>query len=165
VYEHHLFITTLFDFLAYKPQIVAPAHPVPLDLSAGSDGLNIEFRNVSFIYPGKSEPALKNISFALHPGESIALVGQNGAGKTTLVKLLTRLYEPTEGEILVGGCNIKDYDPSELREQIGVTFQDYVKYCIISAAHDFTRFWICCGIFVTTILGRASSAVFNWSAV
>jgi ATP-binding cassette subfamily B protein len=128
LYEHHLFINTLFDFLAYKPQIVAPERPVALEVPVGSGGLDIEFRNVSFTYPGKSEPALKNISFTLRAGESIALVGQNGAGKTTLVKLLTRLYDPTEGEILVGGRNIKEYDPRELRGQIGVIFQDYVQY-------------------------------------
>jgi ATP-binding cassette subfamily B protein len=128
LYEHHLFINTLFEFLSYEPQIVAPDRPVALEVPVGSGGLDIEFRNVSFTYPGKSEPALKNISFTLRAGESIALVGQNGAGKTTLVKLLTRLYDPTEGEILVGGHNIKEYDPSELRGHIGVIFQDYVQY-------------------------------------
>jgi ATP-binding cassette subfamily B protein len=71
---------------------------------------------------------LRNVSFTLHTGESVALVGQNGAGKTTLVKLLTRLYDPTEGEILIGGRNIKEYDPSELRERLGVIFQDFVRY-------------------------------------
>jgi ATP-binding cassette subfamily B protein len=128
IYEYHLFINTLFDFLAYEPQIVAPAHPAHLEIPVGTEGLDIEFHNVSFTYPGKSEPVLKNISFTLHAGESVALVGQNGVGKTTLVKLLTRLYNPDEGEILIGGCNIKEYDPHELREQIGVIFQDYVKY-------------------------------------
>jgi ATP-binding cassette, subfamily B, bacterial len=128
VYEYHLFIATLFDFLAYEPHVVAPAHPAPFDLPIEAKGLDIEFRNVSFIYPGKSEPALKNISFTLHRGKSIALVGHNGAGKTTFVKLLTRLYDPTEGEILIGGRNIKEYDPYELHERIGVIFQDYGKY-------------------------------------
>jgi ATP-binding cassette subfamily B protein len=128
IYEYHLFISTLFDFLAYEQQIVAPTHPLHLETPLGCDGMDIEFRNVSFTYPGKSEPVLKNISFTLHAGESVALVGQNGAGKTTLVKLLARLYNPDEGEILIGGHNIKEYDPRELREQIGVIFQDYVKY-------------------------------------
>lgn len=128
LYEHHLFINTLFDFLAYEPQIVAPAHPVSLEIPAGSDGLDIEFRNVSFTYPGQREPVLENISFVLPAGESVALVGQNGAGKTTLLKLLTRLYDPNTGEILIGGRNIKEYDPRELREQIGVVFQDYIRY-------------------------------------
>lgn len=128
LYEHHLFINTLFDFLAYKPRIVAPAHPIPLEVPAHNDGLDIEFRHVSFTYPGKSEPVLKNVSFTLHAGENVALVGQNGAGKTTLLKLLARLYDPDTGEILIGGHNIKAYDPCKLREQIGVIFQDYVKY-------------------------------------
>lgn len=128
IYECHLFINTLFDFLTYEPQIVAPVHPAHLDALIVTDGLDIEFQNVSFSYPGTSEPVLKNISFKLHKGENIALVGRNGAGKTTLVKLLTRLYDPDEGEILIGGRNIKEYDPRELREQIGVIFQDYVKY-------------------------------------
>jgi ATP-binding cassette subfamily B protein len=128
LYEYHLFIKMLFDFLAYEPRIVAPAQPVPLKAENDARGLSIEFRNVSYTYPGKSEAALKNISFTLHTGESIALVGQNGAGKTTLVKLLTRLYDPSEGEILIEGCNIKEYDPEELRARIGVIFQDYVRY-------------------------------------
>lgn len=128
LYEHHLFMNTLFAFLAYQPQIVAPDHPVPLTVPTDSTGLTIEFRNVSFTYPGKREPVLKNISFTLNAGESVALVGQNGAGKTTLLKLLARLYDPDTGEILIGGRNLKEYDPQALREQIGVIFQDYVKY-------------------------------------
>lgn len=129
IYEHHLFVSTLFDFLAYEPQIVAPSsHVARLEASAGRNGLEIEFRNVSFTYPGKSEPVLKHISFILRAGESVAVVGENGAGKTTLIKLLTRLYDPDEGEILIGGCNIKKFDPCELRGFIGVIFQDYVKY-------------------------------------
>lgn len=130
IYEYHLFINTLFDFLSYEPQIVAPVHPAHLDVDTPkrTTGHTIEFRNVSFSYAGQSEPVLQNISFVLHAGESLALVGRNGAGKTTLIKLLTRLYEPDTGEILIGGRNIKEYDPHELREQIGVIFQDYVKY-------------------------------------
>src|SRR5205814_4282583 len=69
-----------------------------------------------------------NVSFTIHAGEAIALVGRNGAGKTTLVKLLTRLYDPDEGEILIGGRNIKEYNLNELREEVGVIFQDYVNY-------------------------------------
>ncbi|HEY1351444.1 MAG TPA: ABC transporter ATP-binding protein [Ktedonobacteraceae bacterium] len=128
LYEHHLFINTLFAFLAYEPQIVAPAHPAPVEIPADSTGLDIEFRNVSFTYPGKSEPVLKDISFILHAGESVALVGCNGAGKTTLLKLLARLYDPDTGDILIGGRNLKEYDPCALREQIGVIFQDYIRY-------------------------------------
>ena len=127
-YENNLFVSTLFEFLEYTPQILPPEHPVSIDPPAEVKGLDIEFRNVCFTYPGKSESALKNVSFTIKAGEAIALVGRNGAGKTTLVKLLTRLYDPDEGEILVGGRNIKEYDLEELREQVGVIFQDYVRY-------------------------------------
>lgn len=94
-------------------------------------GLEIEFRNVSFTYPGKdpaTKAALRQVSFTIRAGEAVALVGSNGAGKTTLVKLLTRLYEPDEGEILIGGRNIREYHLEDLRKHIGVTFQDYVTY-------------------------------------
>jgi ATP-binding cassette, subfamily B, bacterial len=127
-YENHLFVNTLFEFLEYEPRIVSPQHPLPIALLPYESGLEIEFRHVSFTYPGKEQPALKNVSFTLRVGEAIALVGGNGAGKTTLVKLLTRLYDPDEGEIIIGGHSIKDYDPKVLREQIGVIFQDFMCY-------------------------------------
>lgn len=127
-YEDSLFVDQLFEYLAYEPKVVSPEHPVPVVLPAQNGGLDIEFRNVSFTYPGKQEAALKGVSFVLHAGETGALVGSNGAGKTTLVKLLTRLYDPDEGEILLGGHNIKEYDTRDLREQIGVIFQDFVRY-------------------------------------
>ena len=130
-YENTLYVNTLFEFLEYQPKIVSPPSPQPIDPSLEANGLDIEFRNVSFTYPGKdpeTQAALKNVSFRVHAGEAVALVGRNGAGKTTLVKLLTRLYDPDEGEILIGGRNIKEYDLKELREQVGVIFQDYVNY-------------------------------------
>jgi ATP-binding cassette subfamily B protein len=130
-YENNLYITTLFEFLAYEPQIVSPSDPQPVKTAPGNRGLDLEFRNVSFTYPGKdpeTHAALKNVSFTVQAGETIALVGRNGAGKTTIVKLLTRLYDPDDGEILIGGRNIKEYDLKELREQVGVIFQDYVTY-------------------------------------
>ena len=130
-YENNLYVATLFEFLEYKPEIVSPKHPQPVDPSTEMSGLEIEFRNVSFTYAGKdpeTEAALKNVSFTIHSGEAVALVGRNGAGKTTIVKLLTRLYDPDEGEILIGGRNIKEYDLEELREKVGVIFQDYVTY-------------------------------------
>ncbi len=130
-YENNLYINTLFDFLAYEPRITSPAIPEPVVPNAKIKGLDIEFRDVSFTYPGKNPEtryALKHVSFKIQAGESIALVGRNGAGKTTMVKLLTRLYDPDDGEILIGGRNIKDYDLKELREQVGVIFQDYVTY-------------------------------------
>ena len=130
-YENNLYVATLFEFLEYEPKIVSPKHPQPVDPSTEMSGLEIEFRNVSFTYAGKdpeTEAALKNVSFTIHSGEAVALVGRNGAGKTTIVKLLTRLYDPDEGEILIGGRNIKEYDLEELREKVGVIFQDYVTY-------------------------------------
>ena len=130
-YENNLYVATLFEFLEYEPEIVSPKHPQPVDPSTEMSGLEIEFRNVSFTYAGKdpeTEAALKNVSFTIQAGEAVALVGRNGAGKTTIVKLLTRLYDPDEGEILIGGRNIKEYDLEELREKVGVIFQDYVTY-------------------------------------
>ena len=130
-YENNLFVSTLFEFLEYEPRIVSPPEPHPVESGQGAGGLEIEFRNVSFTYPGKdpeTEAALKNVSVTIAAGEAVALVGRNGAGKTTLVKLLTRLYDPDEGEILIGGRNIKEYALEDLREQVGVIFQDYVDY-------------------------------------
>jgi ATP-binding cassette subfamily B protein len=130
-YENNLFVSTLFEFLEYEPKITSPQKPQPLTTMQGRKGLDIEFRNVSFTYPGKdpeTEAALKNVSFTLNAGETIALVGRNGAGKTTIVKLLTRLYDPDEGDIYIGGRNIKEYDLKDLRDEVGVIFQDYVTY-------------------------------------
>ncbi len=130
-YETNLYVSTLFEFLEYEPKLVSPEHPQPVDPSSDKQGLDIEFRNVSFTYPDKdpeTQAALRNVSFTVRAGESIALVGSNGAGKTTIVKLLTRLYDPDEGEILIGGHNIREYDLKELREHVGVIFQDYVTY-------------------------------------
>lgn len=130
-YENNLFVGTLFEFLEYEPRIVSPPKPHPVESHPGAGGLEIEFRNVSFTYPGKdpeTEAALKNVSVTIAAGEAVAVVGRNGAGKTTLVKLLTRLYDPDEGEILIGGRNIKEYALEDLREQVGVIFQDYVDY-------------------------------------
>jgi len=127
-YENNLYVNTLFEFLEYEPKLVSPEKPQPIETEADMKGLEIEFRDVSFTYPDKDIPALRKVSFTIHAGEAIALVGYNGAGKTTIVKLLTRLYDPDEGEILVGGRNIKEYDLKELREHVGVIFQDYVTY-------------------------------------
>ncbi|HEU5439070.1 MAG TPA: ABC transporter ATP-binding protein [Ktedonobacterales bacterium] len=130
-YENTLFVNTLFEFLEYKPAIISP----PDGLKPSGDGLTVEFRNVTFSYPGKErkEPALSDVSFTIHAGEAVALVGSNGAGKTTIVKLLTRLYDPSAGQILVNGRDIKEYDLAALRAQIGVIFQDYVTYFLTAA--------------------------------
>jgi ATP-binding cassette, subfamily B, bacterial len=132
-YENNLFINTLFEFLEYQPKIVSPPNGLP----APTDGMTVEFQHVSFTYPGRENqgPVLRDISFTISAGEAIALVGHNGAGKTTIVKLLTRLYDPDEGAILINGINIKEYDLESLRKQIGVIFQDYVTY-YLSAGHN-----------------------------
>jgi ATP-binding cassette subfamily B protein len=125
LYESGLFLSNLFSFLALSPQMSQPAQPrpVPRPLSHG-----IEFRNVSFRYPERDEWVLRNVSLHIVPGEKLALVGANGAGKTTLIKLLTRLYDPTEGQILLDGVELSEYDQADLRRCIGVIFQDFVRY-------------------------------------
>jgi ATP-binding cassette subfamily B protein len=125
LYENGLFMSNLFAFLALEPQmtLAVNARRVPRPVHQG-----IEFRNVSFKYEGHDEYALRGVSFVIHPGEKIALVGRNGAGKTTLIKLLTRLYDPTEGQILLDGVDLRDYDLKDLRQRIGVIFQDFVRY-------------------------------------
>lgn len=130
-YETALYVNLYFEFLAYYPQIVSAPTSTAFEYPAERSGPEIEFRNVSFTYPGKdpaTQAALRRVSFTIRAGEAVALVGSNGAGKTTLVKLLSRLYDPDEGEILLGGKNIKEYDLRDLRHQIGVIFQDYVTY-------------------------------------
>jgi ATP-binding cassette subfamily B protein len=120
-----LYLQDLFDFLAIQPQIQnkAEAQPIPMPIRQG-----FSFENVSFKYPESERWAIRNVSFQLGKDEKLALVGENGAGKTTLVKLLSRLYEPTEGRILLDGIDLKDYDLKDLRQNIGVIFQDYVRF-------------------------------------
>ena len=125
IYEHGLYLTTLSDLLDRQPKITAPDHPVPVRVPF-REGL--EFRNVTYRYPGTGVAALSDVSFTIRPGETVALVGRNGAGKTTIVKLLGRLYDPDEGQILVDGVDIREYDPAELRRQFAVMFQDYATY-------------------------------------
>ncbi|MCA1646490.1 MAG: ABC transporter ATP-binding protein/permease [Chloroflexi bacterium] len=125
MYEHQLYLKTLFELLDFEPQVRAPEHPVAVrhPILAG-----IEFRNVTYSYEGKDEPALKDVSFSIARGETVAIVGHNGAGKTTLVKLVARLYDPQEGQVLIDGRDVREYDPDELRGEFGVLFQDYVSY-------------------------------------
>lgn len=125
MYENHLYVNTLFELLALAPGVSQPEHPVPLQRPFEQ---GIEFRHVTFAYPGTEQPVLRDVSFNIKPGETLAVVGRNGAGKTTLVKLLARLYDPQEGQILINGRDIRDYDLAELRSEIGVIFQDYVRY-------------------------------------
>ncbi|HEY8283930.1 MAG TPA: ABC transporter ATP-binding protein [Chloroflexota bacterium] len=125
MYENNLYLTSLFDLLKEEPTVVAPVHPVPVPSPLRGE---IEFQHVSFSYEGTERYILRDVSFTIRPGETVALVGKNGAGKTTLIKLLTRLYDPTEGRILVDGYDIREFDPAELRQQIAIMLQDYATY-------------------------------------
>ena len=125
IYENNLFMANLFDFLGLKPQMGVAARNQGLSVPLRS---GIEFRRVGFRYPESEEWALRDIDLTIRPGEKIALVGPNGAGKTTLIKLLSRLYDPTEGMILIDGVDIRELDPLDLRQRIGVIFQDFVRY-------------------------------------
>ncbi len=125
MYENNLYLDTLYRFLDTEPEITAPTKPRPFPSTV--DG-HIEFDSVTFAYPGSEEPALDGVSFEIRPGETVAVVGRNGAGKSTLFKLLCRLYDPTEGRILLDGVDIREYDPIELRARISAMFQDYVTY-------------------------------------
>jgi len=123
--EQALYIKDLFDFFETEPAIISVpnALPAPRPIQTG-----FEFRDVSFAYPGSDRQVLHRVSFHFDAGERIALIGENGAGKTTLVKLLARLYEPTEGAILLDGVDLREYDVESLRREIGVIFQDYMRY-------------------------------------
>jgi ATP-binding cassette subfamily B protein len=125
LYENGLFMDNLFSFLKLTPQMSRAAHPVAMP-ERFHQGL--EFRHVWFRYPGREDWALRDMNLQIAPGEKLALVGPNGAGKTTLIKLLTRLYDPTEGQILLDGTDLREYDPDALRRRIGVIFQDFVRY-------------------------------------
>jgi len=132
MYEDALFMSNLFLYLNIPTSGEAP-RSLPARSAPRGRGNAIELRNVSFRYPGKTEWALKDVSLSLQPGEKLGLVGENGAGKSTLVKLLLRLYEPTEGEILYGGVDIRDMDPKDLRSRIGAVYQDFVRYQFTAA--------------------------------
>lgn len=125
VYEESLYLQDLFTFFELEPRVVSRpgAIVVPDPIRRG-----FVFENVSFRYPGSEVWAVRELSFAIRPGESVALVGENGAGKTTLVKLLARLYDPDEGRILLDGRDLRDYDLHSLWSNIGVIFQDFVRY-------------------------------------
>ena len=123
MYEDNLYLSTLYEYLETPATHSGGGQqkgPIPND--------GVRFENVSFTYPGGNQAALKDINLHIHPGESLALVGENGSGKTTLIKLLTRLYSPTEGRILLDGLDLKDWDEDTLRQRIGVIFQDFSRY-------------------------------------
>lgn len=123
--DQALFLTDLIAFFEMGPTVLSnpDGKPIPRPIVRG-----FEFRNVSFAYPGTTRRVLKNFDFTLSPGERVALIGENGQGKTTVVKLITRLYDPTEGEILLDGINLRDYKIEDLHHEIGVIFQDFMRY-------------------------------------
>jgi ATP-binding cassette subfamily B protein len=145
LYEQALFLEDLFIFFAMKPRIFRPAQPLPFPRPIRS---GFEFRDVWFRYPvagaddesvadaARADDApgwvLRGVSFHVGPGERLALVGENGVGKTTITKLLTRLYDPTRGEILLDGRPLREYDPAELHANVGVIFQDFVRYDMVA---------------------------------
>ena len=127
--EQALYLKDLFEFFEMEPGIrsVPGALPAPRPIRAG-----FEFRDVGFAYPGSARMVVDHINFRLEPREKIALIGENGAGKTTLVKLLARLYDPTAGQILLDGTDLRDYNVEDLRKEIGVIFQDYMRYELLA---------------------------------
>jgi ATP-binding cassette subfamily B protein len=123
--DQALFLTDLIGFFELKPVVESKpnALPAPRPIRKG-----FEFRNVSFAYLGTDRTVLKNFNFSIEPGERIALIGENGQGKTTVVKLITRLYDPTEGEILLDGIDLREYALDDLHREMGVIFQDFMRY-------------------------------------
>jgi ATP-binding cassette, subfamily B, bacterial len=128
VFEQSLYLDDLFSFFALEPRVRSEvgARQVPAPIQRG-----IVFEDVGFRYPGSDGWAVRHLDFSLAPGERLALVGENGAGKTTLAKLLVRLYDPVEGRILLDGVDLRKYDIESLRRNVGVIFQDFVRYDLI----------------------------------
>jgi ABC-type multidrug transport system fused ATPase/permease subunit len=126
MYEDNLYLSNLYELL--DTEVTAP----PGSATAGvQPGDGIRFEDVSFMYPGGDRPALEGVTFHLPPGRKLALVGENGSGKTTLIKLLTRLYEPSSGRILLDGTDLREWSIAALRRRIGVIFQDFMRYQFI----------------------------------
>ena len=125
LYEDNLFITNLYEFLDLKRTVIEPVHPrpVPQPMQSG-----IVLEHVSFQYPGGTRKALEDISLSIRPGEVVAMVGENGSGKTTLMKLLCRLYDPTQGSITLDGVDLRQFETKALRKEIAIIFQDYAHY-------------------------------------
>ena len=125
LYENNLFLSNLYEFLDLEPKVKEPIHPVsvPRPMREG-----ISFEHVTFTYPSNNKKVLEDVSLSIEPGEVVALVGENGYGKTTLIKLLCRLYDPVQGKIKMDGIDLRRFETTALRREIGVIFQDYTKY-------------------------------------
>jgi ATP-binding cassette subfamily B protein len=120
-----IYLRDFFEFFDIQPKIKLAEHPLPFPKTIQQ---GFTFEGVGFRYSNSDRWANRHLSFTLHPGEKLALVGENGAGKTTLVKLLARLYDPTEGRILLDGIDLREYDLADLRFNVGIIFQDYLRY-------------------------------------
>jgi ATP-binding cassette subfamily B protein len=125
-----LYLDDLFSFFDIAPTILEPAEPQPFPAPLRQ---GIVFEDVGFRYPGSERWAVRHLSFTARAGETLALVGENGAGKTTIVKLMTRLYDPDEGRILIDGVDLKQFSTADLRQHIGVIFQDFLRYSFSAA--------------------------------
>lgn len=123
MYEDNLYLSNLYEFLEQPTEL-----PGGTEIEGPKPDDGIRFVDVGFTYPGADAPALSGIDVHLRPGQALALVGENGSGKTTLIKLLTRLYEPTQGSITLDGLDLRQWDPDALRQRIGVIFQDFARY-------------------------------------
>jgi ATP-binding cassette subfamily B protein len=128
--DQALYLNDLLEFFKVQPRVQSKpnALPAPRPIRQG-----FEFRNVSFAYPGTSRLVLEGLNFRLERDERIALIGENGQGKTTIVKLITRLYDPTDGQILLDGIDLREYDLEDLSREIGVIFQDFMRYEMTAA--------------------------------
>jgi ATP-binding cassette, subfamily B, bacterial len=127
LYEDNLYLSNLFEYLEQPVRGSSGTHK-----NGPHPGDGIRFEDVEFVYPDASSPALSHIDLHVKPGESLALVGENGSGKTTLIKLLTRLYRPTRGRILLDGLDLEEWDETTLRQRIGVIFQDFARYQMLA---------------------------------
>lgn len=124
LYDNRLFVGNLFEFLALEPTILAPAEPFPVP----EEITEVEFRDITFRYPDMDRDVLSHFNLRARRGEITPIDGRNGFGKSTLIKLLLRLYDPQEGQVLVNGIDILRFRPEELRQRFGVLFQDFVRY-------------------------------------
>ncbi len=124
LYDNRLFVGNLFEFLALEPTILAPAEPLPVP----EEITEVEFRDITFRYPDMDRDVLSHFNLRARRGEITPIDGRNGFGKSTLIKLLLRLYDPQEGQVLVNGIDILRFRPEELRQRFGVLFQDFVRY-------------------------------------
>lgn len=130
LYHNSIFVNSIFELFDLKPGLKEPAKPLPIP---DEEQVNLEIKDLTFRYPHSAKPTLNHISLRIPAGKIVAVVGLNGAGKTTLIKLLTRLYDPTQGAITMGGIDVRQFATADYRKQISVVFQDFVRYNVTAA--------------------------------